>query len=136
LSSGRYIKEATIKNSLKFKVSSPPFHGNRKGFRLFGSKMVYGRKMVYLETLLCNEKYYLWVSLYGNLDKIEYYYYKIKITGKERQKITFQDNVRNGEEDLGDIPEKKDTMMITEDDFNRLAIDGELDCEVTLKSSR
>jgi hypothetical protein len=37
---------------------------------------------------------------------------------------------------LEDILEKKDTMMITEDDFSQLAIDGELDCEVTIKSDK
>jgi hypothetical protein len=79
---------------------------------------------------------YTHMSLYGNPAEIEYYYYKIKITGKGRQKITFQNHVLTRDEHLEDILEKKDTMMITEDDFSQLAIDGELDCEVTIKSDK
>jgi hypothetical protein len=126
-----FFKEATTKNSWKFKVSTL-FHINYniKCFCLFGGKLLF------LEKFWSNEKHYFLLSLYGNPAEIKNYYYKIKITGKGRQKISFQDYVLTLDLPWRDILEKKDTMMITMDDFNQLAIDGQLDCEVTIKSDK
>jgi hypothetical protein len=129
-----FFKEATTKNSWKFKLSPAFIHYHYiiKCFCLFGGKILF------LDRWNNHNNHYLWVSLYGNPAEIENYYYKIKITGKGRQKITFQDHVRIlDDEDCRDIVDKKDTlMMITMDDFNRLAIDGKLDCVVTIKSDK
>jgi hypothetical protein len=124
------FKKTITKNSFKFKFYSTK-NVNVKFFNLFGGKMLF------LKTVMYQRNLYLWVCLYGNPAETEYYYYKVKITGKGRQKMSFQEQVQTLDDDdcLG-IVQNKAAMTITEDDFKRLAIDGKLDCEVTIKSDK